>query len=67
MTTWLNDQAEVERLRARAARAELKLTEAIIALHLIAMPKRQDGTYNRSREACEQLAATALEEIYADD
>lgn len=31
------------------------------ALELIAMPKRPDGTYNRSREACEQLAREALE------
>ena len=32
------------------------------ALHLIAAPKRSDGTYNRCREACEQLAAEALKE-----
>lgn len=31
------------------------------ALQLIATPKRSDGTYNRSREACEQLARDALE------
>lgn len=30
------------------------------ALELIATPKRPDGTYNRSREACEQLAKEAL-------
>jgi hypothetical protein len=30
------------------------------ALELIAMPIRSDGTYNRSREACEQLAREAL-------
>lgn len=30
-------------------------------LQLIATPKRPDGTYNRSREACEQLAREALE------
>ena len=29
-------------------------------LELIARPKRPDGTYNRSREACEQLAREAL-------
>jgi hypothetical protein len=33
------------------------------ALELIAMPKRSDGTYNRSREACEVLAASALSEL----
>lgn len=31
-------------------------------LALIASSKRSDGTYNRSREACEQLAREALEE-----
>ena len=30
------------------------------ALELIAAPKRPDGTYNRCREACEQLAKEAL-------
>jgi hypothetical protein len=30
------------------------------ALELIASPKQPDGTYNRSREACEQLAKEAL-------
>lgn len=30
------------------------------ALELIASPKRPDGTYNRDREACEQLARAAL-------
>lgn len=30
-------------------------------LRLIAAPKRADGTYNRCREACEQLARKALE------
>jgi hypothetical protein len=32
------------------------------ALELIASPKRADGTYNRSREACEQLAKETLNE-----
>lgn len=30
------------------------------ALELIAAPKRADGTYNRCREACEQIARAAL-------
>lgn len=30
------------------------------ALEIIAATKRLDGTYNRCREACEQLAAEAL-------
>lgn len=32
------------------------------ALELIAAPKRADGTYNRCREACEELAKSALVE-----
>lgn len=44
---------ELDRLKAENAR----LREA---LELIATPVRSDGTYNRSREACEQLAREAL-------
>lgn len=32
-------------------------------LALIATPKRADGTYNRCREACEELAKKALSEM----
>lgn len=31
------------------------------ALHKIAAPRRPDGTYNLSREACEQIAREALD------
>jgi hypothetical protein len=31
------------------------------ALELIAAPKKPDGTYNRDRETCEQVAKAALE------
>lgn len=44
---------------ASVSEENIRLREA---LELIAMPKRPDGTYNRSREACEQLAKEALEE-----
>lgn len=37
-----------------------KLNAANTALELIAAPKRSDGTYNRCREACEQLAQETL-------
>lgn len=37
------------------------------ALDLIAMPKRADGTYNRCREAYEQLAKEALKEFGGRD
>lgn len=42
-------QRQVERLRA--------------ALELVAAPKRADGTYNRCREACEELARDALRNL----
>lgn len=54
MTT--NDEAEITRLNKA-------LMEAIVALNLIAAPKRPDGTYNRCREACEQVARDALDKI----
>lgn len=41
------------------------LAKAVSALTLIAAPRRPDGTYNRERAACEQLAREALREIDA--
>jgi hypothetical protein len=35
------------------------------ALRLIAAPKRSDGTYDRCREACEDLAKKVLEQYDA--
>lgn len=40
-----------------------KLFYAISVLELIAASKRPDGTYNRSREACEKLAKETLEKL----
>ncbi len=37
-----------------------EVTRLRAALELIAAPIRPDGTYNRCREACEQLAKEAL-------
>lgn len=42
---------------------EARCEKTLEALELIAAPKRADGTYNRSREACEELARGALGEI----
>ena len=42
---------------------EAKLQVAREALESIAAPVRNDGTYNRCREACEQLARQALEKL----
>ena len=63
MTSWLRDQERLEALQDRANEAELKLEKTIAALQLIAMPKRPDGMYNRSRRACEELARKTLEEM----
>jgi hypothetical protein len=45
---------------------KMKLEISILrgTLDLIAMPKRSDGTYNRSREACEILAREVLDKKY---
>lgn len=53
------------RSEARAAagftrRPSLKAIEMRAALELIATPQRPDGTWNRDREACRELAAEAL-------
>lgn len=61
--------AEVEVLRAKLALTQgdrdfclAKNERYWEVLQLIAVPKRPDGTYNRSREACERLAREALED-----
>lgn len=51
-----NIPLHTERIAVSADNARLRE-----ALELIAAPKRSDGTYNRCREACEQLAKKALE------
>ena len=38
----------------------MSLSLAIELLELIAAPRREDGTWNRDREACRELAAEAL-------
>lgn len=47
----------------RYTETELKLAKAIEALELIAAPKRSDGTYNRDRTACGELARDTLADI----
>jgi hypothetical protein len=57
-------EAELAKPVSRAAhftrRPSLWAMEARQALELIAAPVRPDGTWNRDREACRQLAAEAL-------
>jgi hypothetical protein len=56
-------QEELEKLRYENHKLLQKLDKASQALNLIASPKRSDGTYNRCREACEQLARQTLKDI----
>ena len=56
----LDFQARYEESLQEAQMFEAMLSQATYALSLIANPKRNDGTYNRSREACEQLANFTL-------
>ncbi|GBG14271.1 ribonuclease HI [Novimethylophilus kurashikiensis] len=48
---------------SNSSMAAVALAKAIAALELIAAPARPDGTYNRCREACEQLAQETLDHI----
>lgn len=41
-------------------RPSLRAMDMRAALELIATPQRPDGTWNRDREACRELAAEAL-------
>lgn len=47
----------------RRRQLELEHAQMRSTLELIAAPRRPDGTYNRSREACEILAREALERL----
>ena len=40
------------------------ITILLQALDLIAAPPRPDGTYNRCREACEQVAKKAIKDFW---
>ena len=51
---------ERDATQAKCEALEARIQELRAALELIAAPKRADGTYNRSREACAQLAREAL-------
>lgn len=61
-------EEQIEDLKAKLAQSEEKRSKLRACLELIAAPKRSDGTYNRSREACEALARDALapEEVRCD-
>lgn len=52
----------LEAITYPARKAEAAAAKLRSALELIATPKRPDGTYNRCREACEQLAREALKD-----
>lgn len=51
----------------RLIHADSEITKLRQVLFLIAAPKREDGSYNRCREACEVLARDALASAYADE
>lgn len=52
--------ADLAALRTVVEALTLRCAELESVLHLIATPKRPDGTYNYCREACEQLAKEVL-------
>jgi hypothetical protein len=51
---------EEDAVRSYTKRLEDRLAQAQSALELIASPKRPDGTWNRDREACRDLAAKTI-------
>jgi hypothetical protein len=53
----------IQKLERKNEKIEEALTHAFVTLNLIAVPKRNDGTYNRCREACEVLARETLDKI----
>lgn len=56
-------RAAARQARIRSENDEEALHAAQEALSVIAAPRRPDGTYNRSREACEALARDVLSSI----
>ncbi len=54
------EEAKVLKLEDKLSELRSVLYKYESALELIAAPKRPDGTYNRCREACEQIAKEAL-------
>ena len=56
------DDAAAGHTQAARELAELRISAARMreALELIAAARRPDGTYNRDREACRQIALRAL-------
>ena len=57
---WIEDDRDLNALIDTRDKLQQENQALRQALELIAMPKRPDGTYNRCREACEQLAREAL-------
>lgn len=54
---------EIEILKSKIAIYEKQIMAYETALELISMPLRPDSTYNRGREACEQLAKETLKKF----
>lgn len=58
----LKQATELKRLRDENSRLVEKNSAMEDALRLIASPKRKDGTWNRDRDACYELAKEALKQ-----
>jgi hypothetical protein len=56
----LREEARAQRWKQYSFKLEQEVERLRQILELIASPRRPDGTYNRSREACEKLAKEAL-------
>jgi hypothetical protein len=60
----MNPEIALEKKDERIRQLEMGLLKAEGVLQLIAVKKRPDGTYNRDREACGQLARQLVSEIH---
>jgi hypothetical protein len=61
------EKAEYDKLRGALqdfGHLQARVLELESALHLMTPGKRPDGTYNRDREACRQIACEMLGEEY---
>lgn len=57
----LTDAERIKQLETKNVELRTKSDALAETLRLIACGKRPDGTYNRCRESCEQIAKDALD------
>jgi hypothetical protein len=64
---WKQLVAERKELEQKLEESQQEVDRLRTALELIAAPIRPDGTYNRDRTACANLAREALQKKHGED